>query len=59
MGGIVIHHLLHVWSIRHDRINLLEKVEKFSRAVTFLHFPITAPVAMSSAANRDVVRLRI
>ena len=36
VGGIVVHHEMNIRSLRHLRIDLLEKIEEFSCPVTFV-----------------------
>jgi hypothetical protein len=49
---------VHIEIGRHARLNLIEELAKFLSTMP-QHLPITFPVAISSAANSDVVPWRV
>lgn len=53
--GVVVHHQMHVRPFRHRCVDFLRKSRKSVARWRLSHFSITAPVAMSSAANSEVV----
>lgn len=43
VGGVVVHHQVHVRPVRYGRIDLFEEVEKLARTVAFVAFADHSP----------------